>query len=108
MRVGFSLRRRRAVGMDSIRDRTAIVGVGESTYYKWGRSPDPEFRLCLKAILAAVEDAGLQVSDIDGFASFSNDRNDAVRVAAALGIPELRHASMVWGGGGGGGSGAVA
>jgi acetyl-CoA acetyltransferase len=94
--------------VSSIRDRTAIVGVGESTYYKWGQSPDPEFRLCLKAILAAVEDAGLQVSNIDGFASFSNDRNDAVRVAAALGIPELRHASMVWGGGGGGGSGAVA
>ena len=41
------------------------------------------------AILAAVEDAGIKVTDIDGFSSYSDDRNSAVRLASALGIPEL-------------------
>jgi acetyl-CoA acetyltransferase len=44
---------------------------------------------------------------IDGFASYSNDRNDPTRFAAALGLRELRYSNMHWGGGGGGGSGAV-
>ncbi|MGI9329059.1 MAG: thiolase C-terminal domain-containing protein, partial [Pseudomonadales bacterium] len=59
-------------------------------------------------ILAACEDAGISPKDIDGFASFSNDRNDPSRLAAALGCKELRLASMQWGGGGGGGAAAVA
>ena len=45
--------------------------------------------------------------EIDGFASYSNDRNDPSRLAAALGLPELRFSNMQWGGGGGGGSAAV-
>ena len=44
---------------------------------------------------------------IDGFASYSNDRNDPSRLAAALGLPALRFSNMNWGGGGGGGSAAV-
>ena len=44
---------------------------------------------------------------IDGIASYSNDRNDSIRVATALGLPELRFTNMFWGGGGGGGSGAI-
>ena len=92
----------------SLRGRTAIVGVGETPYYKRGQSPDAEFTLGLKAILAACEDAGIDPRRIDGFASYSNDRNDPSRLAAALGLPELRFANMVWGGGGGGGSAAVA
>ncbi|HVM52094.1 MAG TPA: hypothetical protein VM262_02755 [Acidimicrobiales bacterium] len=92
----------------TIKGTTAIVGIGETTYYKRAQSPDPEFRLCLDAILAAVEDAGLAVDDLDGFASYSNDRNDPSKIASALGLPELRFSNMVWGGGGGGGSAAVA
>ncbi len=88
--------------------KTAVVGIGETRYYKRGESPDPEFKMVLEAILRACQDAGIGVKEIDGFASFSNDRNDPPRIAAALGLPELRHSSMVWGGGGGGGSGAVA
>jgi acetyl-CoA acetyltransferase len=92
---------------ESLRGRTAIVGVGETPYYKWGQSPVSEFKLTLDAILAACEDAGLAPQDLDGFASFSNDRNIPARLATALNVKELKHASMVWGGGGGGGSGAV-
>src|ERR1700731_882097 len=91
----------------SIRGRAAVVGVGESEYYKRSRSPDPEFVLCLRAILAACADAGVPPARIDGFVSYADDRNSSVRLAAALGIDELRWSTMQWGGGGGGGSGAI-
>jgi len=91
----------------SIRGRVAIVGVGETVYYKHGQAPEPEVKLALQAILAACADAGIDPRSIDGFASYSNDRNDPSRLAAALGLPELRFSNMQWGGGGGGGSAAV-
>jgi acetyl-CoA acetyltransferase len=91
----------------SIRGRVAVVGVGETTYYKHGRAPESEFALALQAILRACADAGIDPREIDGFASYSNDRNDPSRLAAALGLPELRFSNMQWGGGGGGGSAAV-
>ena len=91
----------------TIRGRVAIVGVGETAYYKHGQAPEPEVKLALQAILAACADAGIDPRAIDGFASYSNDRNDPSRLAAALGIPELRFSNMQWGGGGGGGSAAV-
>ena len=92
----------------TLRGRVAIVGIGETEYYRHGGSPDPEFKLALKAILAACTDAGLDPRDIDGFASYSDDRSDASRLAAALGTRRLRAATMQWGGGGGGCCAAVA
>src|SRR5579859_2890266 len=69
----------------TLRGRVAVVGIGETEYYRHGASPDAEFKLALKAILAACHDAGLDPRDIDGFASYSDDRSDASRLAAALG-----------------------
>jgi 3-oxoacyl-(acyl-carrier-protein) synthase len=60
----------------TIRGRVAVAGVGETTYYKHGRAPESEFALALRAILRACADAGLDPREIDGFASYSNDRND--------------------------------
>ena len=92
----------------SLRGKVAIVGIGETDYYKHGQSPDPEFMLAVKAILAACKDAGIDPRDIDGFSSYSDDRSEATRLAAALGIKRLRSATMQWGGGGGGCCAAVA
>ena len=92
----------------TLRGKVAVAGIGETTYYKRGGAEDAEFVLALKAILAACEDAGIDPREVDGFASYSNDRNDPSRISAALGIKELKFANMQWGGGGGGGSGAVA
>ena len=91
----------------TVKDKAAIAGVGETKYYKRGGAPVSEFRLALEAIIRACDDAGIAVKQIDGIASYSNDRNDSVRVATALGLPELRYSNMFWGGGGGGGSGAI-
>lgn len=92
----------------TLKGRVAIAGVGESVYRKYGQSPDAEFKLALQAILHACEDAGIAPREIDGFASYSDDRNEATRLAAALGLRRLRSATMQWGGGGGGSCGAVA
>jgi acetyl-CoA acetyltransferase len=91
----------------TIRGQVAIAGIGETAYYKHGRAPESEVALALRAILRACEDAGIDPRQVDGFASYSNDRNDPSRLAAALGLPELRFSNMQWGGGGGGGSAAV-
>jgi acetyl-CoA acetyltransferase len=92
----------------TLRGRVAVAGVGESAYYRHGQSPEPEFKLALKAILAACKDAGMDPRCIDGFASYGEDRSDATRLAVALGLPRLRSATMQWGGGGGGCCAAVA
>lgn len=91
----------------TLRGSVAVAGVGETRYYKRGESPVPEFKLALDAILAACENAGIEPAAVDGFATFSNDRSDPSRLAAALGCNELKFANMQWGGGGGGGSAAV-
>ena len=67
----------------TIREQVAIAGIAETAYYKRGGSPVSEFQLTVEAIIAAAADAGLDVRQIDGFASFSNDRNDPPRIAAA-------------------------
>jgi acetyl-CoA acetyltransferase len=85
-----------------------IVGVGESQYTKWGKIGDiTEHALALQTIITAITDAGLKVSDIDGLASFAEDRNEGIFIAAELGIPELRYSNMVWMPGGGGGCAAI-
>lgn len=91
----------------TIRGQVAVAGIGETTYYKHGQATEAEVTLALRAILSACEDAGLDPREVDGFASYSNDRNDPSRLAAALGLPALRFSNMQWGGGGGGGSAAV-
>ena len=91
----------------TLRGSVTVAGVGETDYFKRGQSPDSEFKLALKAIVKACEDAGISPREVDGFASYSNDRGDPSRLAAALGCRELRFANMQWGGGGGGGSGAI-
>jgi acetyl-CoA acetyltransferase len=92
----------------SLKGQVAIVGIGETTYYKHGKSPDAEFKLALKAIIAACDDAGIDPRDIDGFCSYAEERSEASRLATALAIKRLRHASMQWGGGGGGCAAAIA
>ena len=93
---------------NTINGKVAIVGIAETAYYKRGAADRSEFQLTVEAILDAAADAGIDVRDIDGFASYSMDRNDPPRIAAALGSPDLSFSNMFWGGGGGGGSGAVA
>lgn len=87
--------------MSKFRGATAIVGVGQTPYYKRGQSPDPELKLALRAIVAACEDAGIDPSEIDGFVSYASERNDAQKLMPALGTKEVRFAALTWIHGGG-------
>ena len=91
-----------------MRGSAAVVGVGETPYYRPGGAPETEFQLAVAAIKNAVADAGLELQDIDGFTAYANDRNDSIRLSTQMGIRELRFPAMFWGGGGNGVAGAVA
>lgn len=89
--------------------KACLVGIGQSEFTRWGGIKDrSQFQVTAQAAVAAVHDAGLKPADVDGFASFSDDANSAPLMAVALGLPQLRWTSMVWGGGGGGSMGALA
>lgn len=91
----------------SFADRISVVGIGETAYLRHGHATASEFELCCQAVLAAAADAGIAVSEIDGFCSFANERQEPVVLQQTLGIPALRFSNLVWGAGGGGASGAV-
>ncbi|WP_236788427.1 lipid-transfer protein [Amycolatopsis sp. GM8] len=77
---------------------TAIAGIGATEFSKdSGRS---ELRLAAEAVRAALADAGLSASDVDGLVSFTMDANAEIAVARELGIPELTFFSRVHYGGG--------
>lgn len=88
--------------------QAAVVGVGESRYYERGEAKESEFLLACTAIRRAAEDAGLEVEELDGFVSYLDQRNDPVRLSAALGLRELRFTAQPWGGGGNGMAAALA
>ena len=87
----------------TLRDKAAIVGVGATPYYKRGRSlPQTPFEMAGKAMLAALADAGLSVTDVDGLALYSFGLGgDTSLFAQVMGIPEVRFTAMLTGGGGG-------
>jgi acetyl-CoA acetyltransferase len=82
-----------------LRDRIAIVGVGETEYTKRGGIGRSEFQLACEAIHSAVSDAGVELADVDGMVTYSSDRNEPAHVAQVLGIPHLRYAGLFPGGG---------
>jgi acetyl-CoA acetyltransferase len=86
----------------------AIAGIGATPYYKRGESlPKSTNELACEAILAACEDAGLSVRDIDGFAYYSGasagytQKMDTADFMEILGIPEVRFTAALTSGGGG-------
>ncbi|GAB3457453.1 lipid-transfer protein [Actinophytocola sediminis] len=82
----------------SISGQAAVVGVGATEFSKdSGRS---ELRLAAEAGRAAIADAGLTPSDVDGMVTFTMDANAEVALARELGVPSLRFFSRIPYGGG--------
>jgi acetyl-CoA acetyltransferase len=78
--------------------RAAIAGIGATEFSKdSGRS---EMSLACESVAAAIADAGLRPSDVDGMVTYSTDNNPDVEIARHVGIGELRHFSRVHYGGG--------
>jgi acetyl-CoA acetyltransferase len=78
--------------------KTAIAGIGATEFSKAsGRS---EMSLACESVAAAIADAGLEPSDIDGMVTYSTDNNPDIEIARHVGIGDLRHFSRVHYGGG--------
>jgi len=77
--------------MFSLRDKYAISGIGYTDYSK--NSGKTVRSLASEACLNAIGDAGLTVSDIDGFVSYNfNDSAPAIGVATEIGVPAAQYA----------------
>ena len=79
----------------TIRDQTAIAGIGQSEYGRY--LPDSQLKLGAKALKAALDDAGLAREDIDGMAIHLGWPLgvDYDRVAEAYGL-DLRWVTQTW------------
>jgi acetyl-CoA acetyltransferase len=89
-------------------DKTAIVGVGATTYYPRGQSyPRTINDMVGEAVIAACDDAGISVTQIDGFAYYSSagagygSSMDTGSLMEMLGIPEVTFSATLTSGGGG-------
>ena len=82
----------------TLNDQAAIVGIGQTEFSKnSGRS---DLQLACEAVRAAIDDAGLRPSDIDGMTTFTLDLSDDIEIARAVGIGGLTFQSQIPHGGG--------
>ncbi len=87
-----------------LKDATAIVGIGQTAFAK---SLEPsETELAVTAILAALDDAGIDAGEVDGLVEYSLETTDEVALARNLGAGEVTYFASV-GYGGGAGAGVV-
>ncbi|MET8333918.1 lipid-transfer protein [Streptosporangium canum] len=84
--------------MVSLPGSTAVAGIGATEFSKQsGRS---ELQLAAEAVFAALDDAGLSPSDVDGLVTYTQDTNQEIAVAREVGIGDLTFFSRVHYGGG--------
>src|SRR4029079_8892401 len=82
------------------KDRTAIAGIGQTAYAK--SLPASELLLACQAIKAALDDAGIHPSEVDGLSSYTLEPFVEVEVARNLGMGDVTWFSQVGYGGGAG------
>ncbi|MCE2391750.1 MAG: acetyl-CoA acetyltransferase, partial [Proteobacteria bacterium] len=84
--------------MSEFRERTAIAGVGWTEFSK--NSGVSTLTLATRAILAALDDAGVPPDELDGIATFRvGDSALPANVAQALGVRDLHYYVDQFGGG---------
>ena len=81
-----------------LKDAGAIVGIGATEFSKEsGRS---DLQLAIEACEAAIFEAGLEPSQIDGMVTLTAETNPEIEIAKNLGIGELSFFSRIHHGGG--------
>jgi acetyl-CoA acetyltransferase len=93
------------MGPVSLKDRAAIVGIGQLPFSK--NIGKPEETTALEAAKIALDDAGVRPADVDGMVKWSIQTTAENVIARNLGVPNLRFFGEV-GYGGGGGCGTIA
>lgn len=82
-----------------LKDQAAIVGIGATEFSKdSGRS---ELQLAVEAIKAALDEAGLKTSEVDGLSTFTMDNNPEIEVFRNIGGRDLKFFNRIDYGGGG-------
>ena len=75
----------------------AIAGIGQTEFSKEsGRS---ELQLAAECSKAALDDAGIDPSEVDGMITFTIDGSDEIHLARALGVKDLAYTTRIPGGG---------
>jgi acetyl-CoA acetyltransferase len=87
-----------------LKDAAAIVGIAETPFAR--RLAASEEELALTAILGALDDAGIEPSEVDGFASYTLEATSEVEIAKNIGAGDVHFFTQV-GYGGGAGPGCV-
>jgi acetyl-CoA acetyltransferase len=87
-----------------IKNKTAVAGIGQTVFGKG--LPDTELSLACQAVSLALDDAGIEPSEVDGIASYTMEPNREVDVARSVGLGDVTWFSQV-GYGGGAGCGVV-
>jgi len=87
-----------------IKNATAVVGIGQTAFGKG--LPDTELSLACQAISIALDDAGIDPSEVDGLASYTLEPFREVDVARSVGLGDITFFTQV-GFGGGAGCGVV-
>ncbi|MEE8165552.1 MAG: lipid-transfer protein, partial [Myxococcota bacterium] len=82
----------------TLHNEAAIAGIGQTTYSK--NSGVSELALASEAVRKAIDDAGIQPSEVDGLVTYTMDSSDEVEVARTVGIGDLTFWSQVNYGGG--------
>jgi len=88
----------------TIKDRTAIVGIGQTTFGKG--LEDTELSLACQAVSAAIDDAGLKPADVNGLVMYSMENGREVEIARNVGLGDITYFGEI-GYGGGAGCGTV-
>ncbi len=83
-----------------LKDAAAIVGIAESRFAK--RLEASEKQLAAQTIVAALDDAGIEPSEVDGLASYTMENCDEVEIAKNIGAGPITFFSQVGYGGGAG------
>ncbi|WP_430382717.1 lipid-transfer protein [Streptomyces sp. P10-4] len=82
-----------------LRDAVAIVGIGQTAFAR--QLAEDEKTLACRAVLAALDDAGIAPGEVDALASYTMEETDEVELAKAVGFGDLTFFSKVGYGGGG-------
>ena len=82
----------------NISERAAIAGLGATEFSK--NSGRTELRLAMEATLAALADAGIDPSEVEGFSSYTMDKVPEYEIARLLGAKNVKFFSQIPHGGG--------
>jgi acetyl-CoA acetyltransferase len=84
----------------AVKDRAAIAGIGSTAFAK--SLPESERKLAAEAVLKALDDAGIDPSEVDGLCSYSMEQTSEDDLARTLGFGDIGWFARTPAGGGGG------